>query len=175
MKISLIAACDQNRLIGDQNRLPWRLPADLQHFKQLTLGKTLLMGRLTFESIGRPLPQRRNLVLSRQAGYQAPGIEVVPDLQHALRLARQAGVEELMVIGGSQLYRLCLPWADRLYLTEIDACFNGDAWFPELTPEHWHEVSRTAGKQDPDNVWPYQFVCLERIKPESEPPASLLG
>lgn len=161
MKLSLIFAMDRNRLIGRGNQLPWHLPADLKHFKAVTMGKPIIMGRLTYESIGKPLPGRRNIVVSRDAGYSAPGCEVVTSPEAALQAV--AHVDEAMVIGGANLYRQMLPHADRLYITFIDAEFEGDAWFPEWNADEWREVRRDAHRPDERNTVPYAFVVLERV------------
>lgn len=160
MRIALIAALDRNGLIGRDNALPWRLPADLQHFKRLTLGKPIVMGRLTWESLGRPLPGRHNIVLTRDPAYHADGASVVHSIDAALAAA--GAVDEVMVIGGAALYRTLLPRAARLYLTRIDAAFDGDAWFPEVDPAAWREVAREAHAPDERNPYPYAFVTLER-------------
>jgi dihydrofolate reductase len=160
MDICLIAALDRNGLIGRDNALPWRLPADLQHFKRLTMGKPIVMGRLTWESLGRPLPGRHNIVLTRDPAYRAEGASVVHSIDAALAAA--GAVDEVMVIGGAALYRTLLARAARLYLTRIDAAFDGDAWFPEIDPAAWREVAREAHAPDERNPYPYAFVTLER-------------
>jgi dihydrofolate reductase len=160
--LSLIAAMDRNRLIGNGNDLPWRLPADLQHFKRITLGKPVLMGRLTYESIGKPLPGRRNIVITRDEGYRAEGCEVVDSIDAALEAVSDA--EEAMVIGGATLYKQMLPKAHRLYVTCIDAVFDGDTWFPEWKEAEWRELSRESHEADERNPHPYSFVRLERVK-----------
>lgn len=160
MDICLIAALDRNGLIGRDNALPWRLPADLQHFKRVTLGKPIVMGRLTWESLGRPLPGRHNIVLTRDPAYRAEGASVVHSIDAALAAA--GAVDDVMVIGGAALYRKLLPRAARLYLTRIDAAFDGDAWFPEVDPAEWCEVAREAHAPDERNPYPYAFVTLER-------------
>ncbi len=162
MKLSLIAAMDRNRLIGKDNALPWRLPADLKHFKAMTLGKPVLMGRKTFESIGRPLPGRENIVITRNPGFAADGCKVVFSIEEALEYASHH--EEVMVIGGANFYEQLLPRADRLYLTLIDHAFEGDAWFPQWPSEEWCEVSVEAHDPDENNRYPYRFVILERSK-----------
>lgn len=126
--ISLIVAHDNNRVIGYENAMPWHLPGDLQYFKEQTMGKPMIMGRKTFESIGRPLPGRRNIVITRNRDYEAEGIEVVYSLDEALQLAQ--GAEEIMIIGGQQIFTESLPIADRLYITHIDHEFVGDTYFP---------------------------------------------
>lgn len=158
--LSMIAAMDRNRLIGRGNALPWHLPADLAHFKQSTLGKPILMGRATHQSIGRPLPGRRNLVLSRQAGFQAAGCEVFETAERALEAV--AGAQELVVIGGAELYREMLPVAQRLYLSLIDAEFEGDTWFPDWRADPWTPIQEQYRSADAANPWPIRFVTLER-------------
>lgn len=161
--ISLIAAMGRDRVIGRDNQLPWHLPADLQHFKHVTMGKPILMGRLTYESIGKPLPGRRNVVITRDTAFAAPGCEVVNSIEAAL--AAVADVEEVMVIGGASFYHQMLPQADRLYLTFIDADFDGDAWFPQWDAGEWREMEREEHAPDERNPHAYAFVVLERISP----------
>lgn len=161
MRLSIIAAMAANRVIGRDNRLPWHLPADLKHFRQLTIGKPVLMGRKTWESLGRPLPERTNIVVTRAADYAAPGCVVVHSLEAALRAA--AHHPEVMVIGGAELYRQALPQARRIYLTEVHAGFEGDAYFPELEQGAWSEVERVDHEPDDKNTHAYSFVVLERL------------
>ncbi|MDQ7075922.1 MAG: type 3 dihydrofolate reductase [Gammaproteobacteria bacterium] len=162
MKLSIIAAMDRNRLIGNNNQLPWHLPADLQFFKKTTLGKPIIMGRKTFDSIGRPLPGRRNIIISRNLDYQANGCDVVHSIEAALELVHEC--EEAMLIGGATLYRHILPLTQKLYLTQIDAELNGDSWFPEYEAEQWRETSREAHQADEKNRFNYAFVILERTR-----------
>ncbi|WJW75894.1 type 3 dihydrofolate reductase [Thiohalobacter sp. IOR34] len=157
--LSLILAMDRNRVIGKDNALPWHLPADLQYFKRMTMGKPILMGRKTHESIGRPLPGRQNIVISSNPAFEAPGCTVVHSLDEALEAAGGAG--EIMVIGGTRLFEQVLDRADRIYLTLIDHAFEGDTWFPELDAG-WVEVSREDHAPDEKNPWPYSFILLER-------------
>ncbi|MNM92920.1 Dihydrofolate reductase type 3 [compost metagenome] len=144
LPLAMIAALAENRVIGIDNRMPWHLPADLKHFKATTLGKPIIMGRKTWDSLGRPLPGRLNLVVSRQPGLTLEGAEVFPSLQAALQRAdawaREKGVDELMLIGGAQLYTEAQPIAQRLYLTRVALQPEGDAWFPELDAD-WHLAS----------------------------------
>jgi dihydrofolate reductase len=157
-RISLIAALARNRVIGREGSLPWHLPEDLRRFKALTLGHPILMGRRTWESIGRPLPGRRNVVITRQAGYAAPGAEVFHDLESAL--AAVAGATEVFVIGGGEVYAAALPVADRLHLTELHDEVEGDALFPPFDPAGWAQTSRER------HVTPggmrYDFVVYDR-------------
>ncbi|HDO1383050.1 TPA: type 3 dihydrofolate reductase [Aeromonas veronii] len=162
MKISMIAAMAHDRVIGKDNQMPWHLPADLAHFKRVTLGKPVLMGRKTFESIGRPLPGRRNLVISRNPGYQAEGIEVVRSVEAALALLAGSSVEELMVIGGGHLYAEMLPSADCLYLTQIDLAVEGDTRFPAFDDGQWQRIECESHPADEKNPHPYSFETWQR-------------
>ena len=157
--LSLIVAMDRNRLIGANGQLPWRLPEDLKHFKALTLGQTVLMGRKTWDSLGRPLPQRDNWVLTRDRGFAPPGCRVFHELDRALATPAQGA---LMVIGGAELYRLTLPLAQRLYLTLVDAQLQGDTWFPEFPQEQWREVGRRDCPADERHAHAYSFLTLDR-------------
>ncbi|MFH1872130.1 MAG: dihydrofolate reductase [Pseudomonadota bacterium] len=159
-QLTLIAAVARNRVIGIDNRLPWHLPADLRHFKALTSGHAVIMGRKTWESLPekfRPLPGRRNIVVTRDASYRAEGAVVALSLPAALAAA---GDGEAFLIGGAELYATALPLADRLQLTEIDASFEGDTWFPAIDPGLWREVARQA--QRGDEGFDYAFVTYER-------------
>lgn len=158
--LALIAALARNRVIGRDNRLPWHLPADLRFFKQTTMGKPLLMGRRTWESIGRPLPGRRMIVLSRNPDYQAPGCAVVRSLDEALEIA--GAVPEIMVIGGATLYQQTLPLAERLYLTRVEADVPGDACFPEWNEKDWRLVWEEPHPADANHAWSYRFQRWER-------------
>ncbi|MDX1252093.1 MAG: type 3 dihydrofolate reductase [Gammaproteobacteria bacterium] len=160
MIISLIAAMADNRVIGIDNTLPWRLPADLKHFKKITLGKPILMGRKTYESIGKPLPERTNIIVTADRDYQAPGCVVVHSIDEAL--AACGNSEETMVIGGASFYEQLLPRADRLYLTLIHENFAGDAWFPAYDPAQWQEIERTDHQPDEANPYRYSFVVMKR-------------
>jgi len=168
MRISLVVAMADNRVIGRDNGLPWHLPADLQHFKRITMGKPILMGRRTWESIGRPLPGRTSIVITRDAGYAAPGCIVVHSVEAALQAAAECG-DEAMVIGGAEFYAQVLPRADTLYLTRIHADFEGDTVFPELDESEWREVERSDREPDGKNPYRYSFIRLDRISPTSQP------
>ncbi len=161
MKISLIVALSANRVIGVDNRMPWHLSADLKRFKAITLGKPLLMGRKTHESIGRPLPGRHNIVLTTDPGYRAEGCSVAHSLDEAMDLAGDA--DELMVIGGASLYETFLPQADRLYLTLIEREFEGDTYFPAFSPEDWREVESKTVADDTNVDFTYRFLVLQRV------------
>ncbi len=157
---SLIVAAAENGVIGRGNRLPWHLPADLAHFKRTTLGHPVIMGRRTWESIGKPLPGRRNIIVSRTPGFLAPGCEVVRDLDAAYSLAE--GEPEAYVIGGTQLYEAALPGADRIYLTRVLANVDGDARFPDLRPDAWRETLLGEHAPDDRNAHGLRFFLLER-------------
>lgn len=161
MKISLIVAMASNRVIGRDNQLPWHLSADLKKFKQLTLGHPLLMGRLTYESIGRPLPGRTNIVISRDKAYQPPGCLVFNDIPEALAYCQNYA--ELFVVGGASFYRSLLPQANCIYLTEIHQDFEGDTFFPVIPPALWREVSREDINDDPTVNFSYSFIKLARL------------
>jgi len=161
MIISLIAAMDRNRVIGNNNQLPWYLPADLKHFKAITLNKPIIMGRKTYDSIGKPLPKRRNIVISHQQQLRIPGCEVFSSLDAALQVV--GSNEEVMIIGGESLFRMSLSQAHRLYLTIIDHEFKGDIVFPEWDENEWTIKSSISHKPDEKNKYSYNFIELERI------------
>ena len=154
--LSLIVAMDENRLIGSANQLPWYLPADLAFFKRTTMGKPIIMGRKTFESIGRPLPGRRNIVITRNPDFSADGCDVVSDIDAAL--ARCAGADELMLIGGASLYGQLIAQASSMYITRIHHAFSGDTWFPEFDPGDWKVVEQQDFDADDINPFAYSFV-----------------
>jgi len=161
-RIALIAAVAHNGVIGNHNRLPWRLPDDMRRFRDLTTGHSVIMGRRTWESIGKPLPGRQNIVVTRAPGRAAADVEFAPSLDAALDLANRP--EPVFVIGGEQLYRQALPRADLLYLTEILRDFEGDARFPDFDRARWRETSRTAhGLLDAVGGFAYHFVNYERL------------
>jgi len=161
MKISIIVAMEANGVIGQDNELPWHLPADLKHFKQTTMGKPILMGRKTWESIGRPLPGRTNIVITRDSTYSAAGCVVVNSIEAALTAAGEQ--DEVMVIGGAELYRQVLPSADTIYLTRIHEHFEGDTRFPEIRDTEWHQLERIDHEADEKNPHDYSFIRLERV------------
>lgn len=155
--IVILAALDRARAIGRGNELPWRLPDDLKRFKARTLGKPILMGRKTAESLGRALPGRLNLVLSRGGVAPYDGMQVVRDIEAAIEAA--AGADQLCVIGGGEIYALCLPRASRMYLTHVDTVVEqADAWFPEFDPSEWQVVNREAHKADAKHAHAFEFV-----------------
>lgn len=156
--ISLVVAIARNGVIGQENDLPWRLPDDLKRFKEITLGKPVVMGRKTFESIGKPLPGRENRVISRRQEISIPGCQVYSSLQDAL----SGPQPEIMVIGGGQIYAEALPLAQRLYLTEVDVEAEGDVYFPKIDPLEWHEVSKDIHPADPRHRYGFVYRVLER-------------
>ncbi|KZN47551.1 type 3 dihydrofolate reductase [Pseudoalteromonas luteoviolacea] len=161
MVISMIAAMAKDRVIGEDNKMPWHLPADLQHFKRVTMGKPVIMGRKTFESIGRPLPGRRNIVITRNAEYTAEGIEVASSTEAALAMVDK--IDEVMVIGGGNIYEQFLPLCNRLYLTYIDVEVGGDTRFPDHTEVgSWVEVESESHMPDERNQYNYKFVTLHK-------------
>lgn len=161
MLISMIAAMDKNRLIGNGPDIPWQMPVDRRHFRDMTLGKPVVMGRKTFETLKRPLGKRHNIILTRNTGYEAPtSCSVAHSVADVLEMCRKS--EELMVCGGAPIYEVFLPHAHRLYLTQIHATFEGDVYFPEFDTAAWEEVKRIEGEPDEKNPYPYSFVFLER-------------
>jgi len=161
MKISLIVAMASNRVIGLNNKMPWHLSADLKKFKKITMGSPVLMGRKTHESIGRPLPGRTNMILSRNPDYRQDGCLVFNDLETALEKACE-NADEIFVIGGSDLYEAILPIADTIYLTIIHREFQGDAFFPDIDLNDWSEVEREDIKDDPYVAFSYSFLKFEK-------------
>ncbi|GHE92030.1 type 3 dihydrofolate reductase [Thalassotalea profundi] len=160
--LSMIVAHADNRIIGKDNTMPWHLPADLAYFKKITLGKPVIMGRKTFESIGRPLPGRQNIVISRDESYHADGVKTVTSVEQALEAAGK--VEEVMVIGGGAIYAHCLPSADRLYITHIKGSIDGDTQFPEYdTGNHWKKVSCDHYQADDKNSYDLGFCVYHRV------------
>lgn len=160
--ISMISALAENRVIGNKNALPWHLPADFKHFKEKTLGKTIILGLNTFKSIGeKPLPNRRHIILHTEANYKVPeGCFLATSIDQALDIAKDDG--EVMICGGASVYKQFLPLADRLYLTYIHQNFEGDTFFPEVRMQDWKEVSREDHQPDEKNKYSYSFVVLEK-------------
>jgi len=165
MTISLIAALSRNLVIGRNNDLPWHLPDDMKYFMQTTKGHYVIMGRKNYDSIPekfRPLPNRTNIVVTRQQGLKLPNCTVVHSLEEAVAIAREAAEKELFIIGGAAIYQLGMPLANRLYLTEIDATIDGDTYFPEFQKSLWKEVSRQHHPTDDRHAFPFDFVIYER-------------
>ena len=167
MKLALIVAQGKNRVIGNDNKLPWYLPEDLRYFKQVTMGKPVIMGRKTYESIGRPLPGRTNIVITRDANWSAEGVRIVNSLEAAVEMAEAQllieGGEEAIVMGGAQIYAQSLGLVDRMYITQVDGEPVGDAHFPEIDYSKWQEIARDSYPAgDQPNRYPYAFVVYDR-------------
>ena len=162
MKISLIVAMASNRVIGLNNQMPWHLSADLKKFKKITMGSPVLMGRKTYQSIGRPLPGRTNIIISRNPDYRQDGCVVVNTIESALKTGGE-NADELFIIGGSDLYNAMLPIADSIYLTLINKAFDGDTFFPDFNMHDWVEAERDDINDDPDAAFSYSFLKLNRI------------
>jgi len=158
--LSLVCAMDSNRLIGKDNALPWRLPADLAFFKRTTMGKPIIMGRKTFASIGKALPGRQNIVVTRDPEFDAPGCDIAPSLEQAITLA--GNVDEVMLIGGASLYEQTINSADCIYMTLIHHVFSGDTWFPEIKSDQWKLASREDFDADEINPYRYSFIKFVR-------------
>ncbi|MCP4491781.1 MAG: dihydrofolate reductase [Gammaproteobacteria bacterium] len=161
-RVSLICAMDRNRLIGNNNQLPWHLPADLKMFKKTTLGKPVVMGRKTYESIGKALPGRLNIVITSRLDWSAAGCDVANSIDQALELAGES--EEVMLIGGASLYMQTIDIADTIYLTIINHSFSGDTWFPEVNLKHWKIATREIFEPDQENQYFFSFVKYIREK-----------
>jgi dihydrofolate reductase len=159
-RLSIIVAMAKNRVIGNNNTLPWHLPADLKHFKALTMGHHIVMGRKTYESIGKPLPGRISVVVTRNAKLKIKGCITANSLEQAIKTCGNDA--EIFVIGGAELYRQAIDLADRIYLTEIDADISGDAYFTEFDGKSWRETERESHKPDEKNAYPYHFVVYDR-------------
>jgi dihydrofolate reductase len=160
MRISIIVATSANNVIGADGGLPWHLPEDLRKFKEITMGKPMIMGRATWDSIGRALPGRRSIVLTRKPGFEAPGAEVVGSVDEALAVA--GDVDEVMIIGGGEIYRQFLPMTDRVYLTRLEAAIEGDTRFPELDMEQWQVVSAEEFPAVNDREFAFTIEVLDR-------------
>ncbi|MCS7017536.1 MAG: dihydrofolate reductase [Cytophagales bacterium] len=161
MRVSAIVAVADNGVIGNQGKLPWHLPADLQYFKRLTMGHHIVMGRKTFESIGKPLPGRKSMVVSRQTSLQLPSAQVFTCLEEAIRTAQRSNETELFVIGGAELFATAMPYLHRIYLTQVHTQAQGDVYLPALG-EDWIEIQREAHQPDEKNRYPFTFVTLVR-------------
>jgi len=161
VKLAIIVATDEQGLIGKDNDLPWKLSADLQYFRRVTMGKPLIMGRNTHESIGCALPGRKNIIVTKNNDYYVNGCVVVHSVNDALNACETA--EEVMVMGGASLYQQLLPQADRLYLTHVHASLEGDTWFPDWQPSEWCEISREDHLADDKNDHDYSFIVLDRL------------
>ncbi|MEM9057664.1 MAG: type 3 dihydrofolate reductase [Pseudomonadota bacterium] len=162
MRVSIVVARARNGVIGAGNALPWRLPADLKHFRRVTLGKPVIMGRKTWESIGKPLADRRNIVISRNPAFAAAGAETADSIEAALAMVADA--RDVMVIGGADIYREALPYVTRMYVTEVHADIKGDTVFPEFDITDWREARRADHPADEANAHAYSFVVLEKVQ-----------
>lgn len=160
MIVSIIVAMDKNRVIGKDNKLPWRLPRELQYVKKTTMGHPIIMGRKNYESIGKPLPGRRNMILTRKNNYSAEGCEIVHSVEDVFKMCE--GEDEIFIFGGEQIYRLFLPYTEKLYITRIHNEFEGDTFFPEIDWNEWKEVSSFQGITDEKNPYTYFFHVYER-------------
>lgn len=163
MKIILVAAYAQNRVIGKNNDLVWRLPKDFKHFKDLTMGHPIVMGRKTFESLGKPLPNRTSIIITRDTQYQQEGCIVVHSLEEAIAEARHLD-EQIFIIGGAEIYKQALPIANLMYLTEVKAFPEGDSFFPEFSANEWKETARKSFSKDDKHQYDFDFVTWERIR-----------
>ncbi|RDC63564.1 dihydrofolate reductase [Adhaeribacter pallidiroseus] len=159
--IASVFAMSENRVIGKDNQLPWHLPADLKFFKNLTTGHPIIMGRKTFESIGKPLPHRTSIIITRQAGYSPPNCIVLHDVPGAIQEALTIN-PNVFIIGGAEVLQQALPFIDTMYLTLIHAHFEGDTFYPEIDPAQWQEVSRQNFEADEKNLYPYSFIKLQK-------------
>jgi dihydrofolate reductase len=164
MKISAIVACAEEHVIGLNNQIPWYLPADLAYFKKITSGHHILMGRNCFESIGKPLPKRTNIVITRNPFFMASGCLVAHSIQEAIALARENGETEAFIIGGGEIYQQSVHLWDKLYYTEVDLKTEGDVFFPEIAPRDWRLVSEEVKEPDEKNAFRYTFKVYEKLK-----------
>ncbi len=167
MTLTIIVAAADNNVIGGGNKLLWNLPADMQHMKKLTMGHPLIMGRKTHESIGRALPGRRNIVITRQQA-EYPGCEVVASLEEALRAVKHDPSGEVFIFGGGEIYRQTLPETQKIYMTRVHGHFAGDVTFPDISPAEWKETAREDHDADAENPHGYSFITYERIKSVSQ-------
>ncbi len=163
MHVSLVVAASENNVIGDANEIPWHLPDDMASFRALTEGKPVIMGRKTNESIGRPLPKRHNIVISRQRDLEIEGCDVVSSLEEALEMAEEESADEACVIGGGQIYKEAIDVADRIYMTRVHATVDGDVFFPEINEEEWEEIDRTEHSKDERHEFAFSIIHYERI------------
>ncbi|HXH18768.1 MAG TPA: dihydrofolate reductase [Chitinophagales bacterium] len=161
--VSIIAAASENNVIGKDNQIPWRLPADMRYFKSMTKGHVVVMGRKTFESLGKPLAGRVNIVITRKKDFHPEGVIVAPDIHQAMEKARQFSGKEIFIIGGGEIYRQSLHLADRIYLTRIHRHFDGDTFFPDLPPGKWKIISEESHQPDEKNPHSYSFITYRRI------------
>lgn len=163
MQLSIIVAMSENRVIGRDGDLPWRLSADLRRFKRLTMGHHIAMGRKTYESIGRPLPGRKMIIITRQQDYVAEGATVANSLDAAIAIAQDASDDELFIIGGGEIYRQAIERANRLYFTRVHTTIDGDTYFPEFNLENWQRIEQTDHLADEKNQFPHTFEIYQRV------------
>jgi len=163
MKVSIVAAVAENGVIGNKNKIPWLLPSDLKHFREITMDHHIVMGRKTHESIGRVLSGRTNIVITRNRNYKSKGCIVVHTLDEALKLTRKAKEKEAMVIGGGQIYIQAMSLADRIYLTRVKANVAGDTYFPKIESSKWKEINCEQYPADDKNQYPYELCILEKV------------
>lgn len=165
MIISLIGAASENDVIGKDNWMPWDLPAELDYFRAVTRGKTVIMGRKTYDAVGRPMPGRHNIIVSRNANLTIPGVDVVASVEDALELAARDDMDEIFVIGGEQIYKAAMPYADRIYLTRVHAFIEGgEAFFPRFNEDEWTLLNRVRREPDAENAIPFTMMVYERKK-----------
>lgn len=162
MIISLVVAAANNNAIGKEGKMPWHLPNDLKHFKNITWGMPVVMGRKTFESLGKPLPGRKNIVITRQKEWEADGSVKAANIKDALFIAQQADANEIMVIGGGEIFKALLSRAEKIYMTRVEAAPEADTFFPEIDPEKWHLMSQQNYEADEKNAYNYSFQTWER-------------
>ncbi|MDW0115419.1 dihydrofolate reductase [Sporosarcina thermotolerans] len=160
--ISLLVAVDLNRVIGVDNKMPWHIPEELKYFKEVTMGKAIVMGRKTYESIGRPLPGRLNIIITRNEGYSVEGAEVLHDLNAAIERGKEYS-EEVVIIGGAEIFNLSMPMADRLYITVIRNSYEGDTFFPEYNDGNWKLISESEDHHTAEGI-PYSYLIYDRAK-----------
>jgi dihydrofolate reductase len=160
--IKILVACDENRVIGKDNQLIWHLPADLKRFKSLTTGHVILMGRKTYESIGKPLPNRTTIVITRQTDFQAEGTITAHSVEEAILKAKSLSREDIFIVGGAEIYTVSMALADQILLTQLHDIFEGDAFFPEISPETWKIVDRERGLTDEKNPFQYSFITYQK-------------
>ena len=159
MTVTIVVAISENYVIGKDNKLLWHIPNDLKHFREITTGRTIIMGRKTYESVGKPLPKRRNIIITRQ-NIKIEGCEVVNSIGEALELCK--GEDEVFIVGGAEIYRQSMKLTNRIYLTIIHKEFEGDSFFPRINEQEWKEVSREDHQPDEKNLLPYSFITYER-------------
>ncbi len=160
--MKILVACDENRVIGKDNSLIWYLPADLKRFKALTTGQVIIMGRKTYDSIGKPLPNRTNIVVTRQKNYAVQGVEVVHSLEEAILKAKSLRSDDIFVIGGAEIYQLAMSLADQIVLTKLHDIFDGDTYFPEISEKDWEIIDQIKGETDEKNPFQFSFITYQR-------------